>query len=71
METFVIRVWTPAGDEHDADTGRLRGFVEHVRLGVRRSFEDDDQLLAFLREGCTPETPDTTDTDRAAAKRES
>ena len=61
METFVIRVWMPTGDEHDADAARLRGLVEHVRLGERGVFEDDGQLLAFLHQACTPDAPDATD----------
>ena len=64
VETFVIRDWMPTGDECDRDAARLRGLVEHVRLGDRAPFENGDQLLAFLHGVCTPES------QRAAAKGE-
>lgn len=47
METFVVRVWTPAEPEHE-DAQPLRGLVEHVRLGEQRRFDGAADLLAFL-----------------------
>ena len=47
METFVIRVWVPAG-EGDGGSSQLHGFVEHVRLGERRAFAGGGQLLSFI-----------------------
>ena len=52
METFVIRVWTPAEPEQDGASG-LRGHVEHVRLGERRPFDGGPELLAFLETATT------------------
>jgi hypothetical protein len=52
METFVIRIWTPGGEEAAlAANGDLHGLVEHVGSGKRVSFERADQLLGLLREG--------------------
>ena len=47
METFLVRVWTPAGGEPDAG---LRGTVRHLSTGDERSFADPEVLLAFLRD---------------------
>jgi hypothetical protein len=47
METFLVRVWTPAGGERAAG---LRGTVRHLSTGDERSFADPDVLLAFLRD---------------------
>ena len=50
METFVVRVWTPAPTEApEADTGKLRGVVEHPSTGRHERFTVDEELLAFLR----------------------
>jgi hypothetical protein len=46
METFLVRVWTPAGGEPAAG---LRGTVRHLSTGDERSFADAEVLLAFLR----------------------
>jgi hypothetical protein len=46
METFLVRVWTPAGGEPAAG---LRGTVRHLSTGDERSFADPEVLLAFLR----------------------
>jgi hypothetical protein len=51
METFVVRVWTPGAPESRDGPQCLRGLVEHVRVGERRVFAGDDELLAMLREG--------------------
>jgi hypothetical protein len=47
METFLVRVWTPAGGEPAAG---LRGTVRHLSTGVERSFAEPEVLLAFLRD---------------------
>lgn len=47
METFVIRVWTPAEPERTGEP-ILCGLVEHVRDGKRRPFEGGRALLEFL-----------------------
>lgn len=48
METFVIRVWTPAEPER-AGEPTLCGLVEHIRDGERRPFEGGSALLAYLQ----------------------
>jgi hypothetical protein len=47
METFLVRVWTPAGGEPAAG---LRGTVRHLSTGDESSFADPEVLLAFLRD---------------------
>jgi hypothetical protein len=47
METFLVRVWTPAGGEPAAG---LRGTVRHLSTGDERSFADPEVLLGFLRD---------------------
>lgn len=47
MDTFIVRVWTPA-DSTSADTV-LRGVVRHVASGVERPFRCDAQLLGIIR----------------------
>jgi hypothetical protein len=50
MDTFVIRAWTPAEEGDIVDEPlRLCGLVEHVRLGERRAFDGEEQLLTFIR----------------------
>jgi hypothetical protein len=48
VETFVIRVWTPAGHLAEAESDRLRGIAEHIGSGEHDAFRDTDELLAFL-----------------------
>ena len=50
METFVLRVWTPALAENDDEPLRLRGLVEHMRFGEQRvvAFDSVEQLLTLL-----------------------
>lgn len=48
VETFVIRVWTPAECVDDPERFRLRGVAEHVSSGERRAFEGAGELLAFV-----------------------
>jgi hypothetical protein len=46
VETFVVRVWTPAQPERGSP--QLRGLVEHVRAGEPRSFDGGRELLSIL-----------------------
>ena len=48
MQTFLVRVWTPATSEEEPPD--LRGFVEHVGTGRRRAFQSDRDALAFIRD---------------------
>ncbi len=48
VETFVIRIWTPAEQNDDPQRYRLRGFVEHIGSGERDAFRGAGELLAFL-----------------------
>ena len=48
METYVVRVWTPAPEEPEGATG-LRGEVEHPRTGHRQAFTSVDDLAEALR----------------------
>lgn len=48
VETFVIRIWTPAERDDDPERYRLRGLVEHVGSGERDAFRGAGELLAFL-----------------------
>lgn len=47
METFIVRVWTPADGQPVAEAG-LHGEVEHVGTGGARRFDRAEDLLAFL-----------------------
>ena len=48
MQTFLVRVWTPAaGTDVPAD---LRGVVEHVRSGRRRTFRSERDAVTFIRD---------------------
>jgi hypothetical protein len=47
METFVIRIWTPAADDAPDDL-ELRGLAEHVAGGERTAFRGSRELVAFL-----------------------
>ena len=48
METFQIQIPTPTPDTGQTGSGDLRGVVEHVGSGSRRSFAGTPELLAFL-----------------------
>ncbi|HEU0243838.1 MAG TPA: hypothetical protein VFQ75_08030 [Candidatus Limnocylindrales bacterium] len=49
MDTFVIRLWSPA--DHAADTGDSpRGVARHVGTGRAAAFRDGDELIALLRD---------------------
>jgi hypothetical protein len=53
VQTFVLRVWTPA--VADGSPVRLNGLVEHVGSGRRQAFAGGPEVLEFitdcLREG--------------------
>jgi hypothetical protein len=48
VETFVIRIWTPAEHVDDPERFRLRGLAEHIGSGEREAFRRAGELLAFL-----------------------
>jgi hypothetical protein len=49
VDTFVIRLWSPA--DHAADTGDSpRGVARHVGTGRAAAFRDGDELIALLRD---------------------
>jgi len=49
VDTFVIRLWSPA--DHAADAGdATRGVARHVGTGRAAAFRDGHELLALLRE---------------------
>jgi hypothetical protein len=49
VDTFVIRLWSPA--DHAADAGDSpRGVARHVGTGRAAAFRDGDELLALLRD---------------------
>jgi hypothetical protein len=49
METFVLRLWTPAGPEPRPRAGVMRGFIHHVGSGTEKGFRDSAELLASIR----------------------
>jgi len=49
VDTFVIRLWTPADHAADADDSP-RGVARHVGTGRAAAFKDADELLALLRD---------------------
>ena len=56
MQTFLVRVWTPAAGEENDERRPLNGVVEHVasRRGV--TFHGELDLLDFIR-GCLQAPP--------------
>jgi hypothetical protein len=46
MTTFVLRVWTPQGEQKSA----WRGIVERVHDGKVAMIETPEQLIAFMRD---------------------
>jgi hypothetical protein len=51
MQTFLVRVWTPAAGEEDEERPRLSGMVEHVASRRRETFQGELDLLDFIQ-GC-------------------
>ena len=50
METFVIRIWTPADSDELSASSSLRGRLEHVSSGRRSSFRGIDELARLIEE---------------------
>ena len=48
VDTFVVRLWTPA--DHAAPAGDARGIARHVGTGRWATFRDGSELLALLAE---------------------
>jgi hypothetical protein len=48
VETFVVRIWTPADEVDDPQRFRLRGRIEHVHSGEQTAFRGAGELLAIL-----------------------
>jgi hypothetical protein len=50
VETFVVRIWHPAGSEREPipEPARLRGIVEHVATGRADTFAGPVALVALL-----------------------
>ena len=51
MQTFLVRVWTPAAGEEDDERLRFSGVVEHVGSKRRGTFQGELDLLDFIQ-GC-------------------
>ena len=49
MDTFVLRIWTPADEAMiDAGPGGSRGTAHHVGTGRSGVFQSDEQLIQLL-----------------------
>lgn len=48
VETFVVRIWVPAGGGDELSAGALRGVVEHVTSASSSTFAGGDELLDLL-----------------------
>jgi hypothetical protein len=66
MQTFLVRVWTPAAGEEDDGRLPLSGVVEHVASRRRGTFQGELGLLDFIQ-GClqAPQGVPHTVVDRA------
>jgi hypothetical protein len=51
MQTFLVRVWTPAAGEEDDGRRRFSGLVEHVASRRSETFQGELDLLEFIN-GC-------------------
>jgi hypothetical protein len=51
MQTFLVRVWTPAAGEEDDGRSPFSGVVEHVASKRRGTFQGELDLLDFIQ-GC-------------------
>jgi hypothetical protein len=50
VETFVVRVWTPAQALADeVPPGELHGIVERIGSDQRKTFRNSQELLEILR----------------------
>ena len=50
METFVIRLWSPADGAPAAGSDDVRGVARHVGSGRAGAFRDETELLVLLRD---------------------
>ena len=57
MQTFLVRVWTPAAGEENDERRRLSGVVEHVASRRGATFHGEFDLLDFIR-GCLQARPE-------------
>jgi hypothetical protein len=57
MQTFLVRVWTPAAGEENDERRPFKGVVEHVASRRGATFHGELDLLDFIR-GCLQATPE-------------
>ena len=57
MQTFLVRVWTPAAAEENDERHPLSGVVEHVGSRRGATFHGELDLLDFMR-GCLQAPPE-------------
>jgi hypothetical protein len=50
MQTFLVRIWTPAAGEAEGVPVGIRGVVEHVGSRRSRPFEGERDLVEFIDE---------------------
>jgi hypothetical protein len=63
MQTFVVRLWTPAGAEMHPEPPILRGIVEQVGFAGPLPFHGPDELLdLFERSLARADDPHVTTT---------
>jgi len=53
METFMVRLWTPGGDDWSPG---IRGTATHIASGKQVTFTEAAGLIAFLS-GAAPSNP--------------
>jgi hypothetical protein len=58
VETFVLRIWTPAEQEDTDQPLDLRGLAEHIRSGEHCAFRGTAELTAFLEQQTRPTSVD-------------
>jgi hypothetical protein len=55
VETFVVRIWTPAQElAAEMPAGELHGVVERVGADYRAPFRNAQELLEILRSAAQP-----------------
>jgi hypothetical protein len=50
MQTFLVRVWTPAAGEAGGVPAGIRGVVEHVGSRRSRPLEGEHDLVRFVED---------------------
>ena len=63
METFVIRLWSPADGAPAAASDDVRGVARHVGTGRAGAFRDEAELLVLLRDLPRPDDQASSDAD--------